>query len=320
MNDEYYMSIALKLAGEAAAEGETPVGAVVVRADGFIAGRGRNRREKSRNALCHAEIIAIDEACRTLGGWRLVGCTMYVTLEPCMMCSGAIVNSRIERVVFAAEDKTCGCTLTRLAEKGYASGTEIVSGVMKNESEELLGKFFADLRRKKKMSKINIIEAASDAQLEAAATLADEIWHEWFPPIIGVEQTDYMVEKFQSLPAMKRQVAEEGYTYCLLLKGSERIGYTAFRTDSDGRLFLSKLYIKKEYRGNGYSKDVFAYLKEHCRKEGLKAIWLTVNKHNGNSIAVYEKCGFRRIGEGVTDIGNSFVMDDYYFELDAQKE
>lgn len=320
MNDEYYMSAALELAREAAAEGETPVGAVIVRSDGFIAGRGRNRREKNRNALCHAEIIAIDEACRTLGGWRLVGCTIYVTLEPCMMCSGAIVNSRIERVVFAAEDGTCGCTLTALAEKGYASGIEIASGVMKAESEKLIGEFFANLRRKKKMSKINITEAASEAQLEAAAALADEIWHEWFPPIIGMEQTDYMVEKFQSLPAMKRQIAEEGYTYCLLLKGTERIGYIAFRTDPDGRLFLSKLYIKKEFRGNGYSKDVFAFLKERCRSEGLKAVWLTVNKHNESSIAVYEKCGFRKIGEGVADIGNGFVMDDYYFELDTKKE
>ena len=102
--DEFYMAMAMELAREAAAEWETPVGAVIVRSDGFIAGRGRNRREAERNALCHAEVIAIDEACKTLGGWRLSGCTLYVTLEPCPMCAGAIINSRIDRVVYAAQE------------------------------------------------------------------------------------------------------------------------------------------------------------------------------------------------------------------------
>ena len=319
MNDEFYMSIALELAREAAAEGETPVGAVVVRSDGFIAGKGRNRREKDRNALYHAEVLAIDEACRTLGGWRLSGCTLYVTLEPCPMCAGAIINSRIDRVVFAASDAAAGSvgSKTNLFTMGYNHCPEVSRGVLKSESESLLKEFFSVLRRERKMYRIKMIEVKTDVQIENTAKLADEIWHEWFPSILTDKQIDYMVDKFQSARAMTEQISS-GYTYYLIRKGNAYIGYTAIRTESDKRLFLSKLYIKKEYRGNGYAKEVFGYLKNYCRENKLSAIWLTVNKYNDNSIAVYKKTGFRQIGEGVTDIGGGFVMDDYYFQLDLE--
>ena len=316
-NDEFYMAMAMELAHEAACEGETPVGAVVVRNDGFVAGKGKNSREKERNALCHAEVIAIDEACRTLGGWRLSGCTLYVTLEPCPMCAGAIINSRLDRVVFAAADPAAGSagSLVNLFGLGYNHQPAVEQGLMKEESEALLKDFFSELRRKRKMQRIKLVEVKSMQQSEAAAALADEIWHEWFPSILSAEQIDYMVEKFQSVRAMTEQLAS-GYTYYILRKGETRIGYTAIRPDADGRLFLSKIYIKKEYRGNGYAREVFAFLKDYCRENNLSAIWLTVNKHNDNSIAVYKKSGFRIIGEDVTDIGNGYVMDDYFFQLD----
>ena len=165
------------------------------------------------------------------------------------------------------------------------------------------------------MQKIKLVEVKTEQQIEAAAALADEIWHEWFPSILSAEQIDYMVEKFQSVRAMTEQI-NNGYTYYILRRGDNRIGYTAIRTDNDGRLFLSKIYIKKEYRGNGYASEVFAFLKEYCREHKLNAIWLTVNKHNDSSIAVYKKSGFRIVGEDVTDIGNGYVMDDYFFQLD----
>ena len=317
-NDGFYMAMAMELAREAASEGETPVGAVVVRNDGFIAGTGRNSREKERNALCHAEIIAINEACTILGGWRLSGCTLYVTLEPCPMCAGAIINSRIDRVVYAASDSAAGSagSLVNLFGLGYNHQPQLDSGLMREESEALLKDFFSELRRKRKMQKIKLVEVHTQQQIEAVAALADEIWHEWFPSILSTEQIDYMVDKFQSARAMTEQIAN-GYTYYILRKGDARIGYTAIRHDPDGRLFLSKIYIKKEYRGNGYAREVFAFLKDYCREHGLSAIWLTVNKHNDNSIAVYKKSGFRIIGEDVTDIGNGYVMDDYFFQLDV---
>ena len=108
MDREKYMEYALALASRAAEEGEIPVGCVIADADGNIIGRGRNKREESHDATHHAEIEAIREACGSIGDWRLGGCTIYVTLEPCPMCAGAIINSRIPTVVFGAKDENTG--------------------------------------------------------------------------------------------------------------------------------------------------------------------------------------------------------------------
>lgn len=147
MEDLEYMQQALILAREAAAQGEVPVGCVVVRS-GEIVGRGRNRREQGKNALCHAELEAIDEACRTLGGWRLWECTLYVTLEPCPMCAGAIINARIPRVVYGASDTkagSCGsvCNLFAMA---YNHHPQVESGLMEEECSAELKEFFKNLR------------------------------------------------------------------------------------------------------------------------------------------------------------------------------
>ena len=145
--DEKYMQIALDLARDAAAEGEVPVGAVVVR-DGQVIGTGRNRREKAGNALAHAEVEAIDAACRHLGGWQLVGCTLYVTLEPCPMCAGAIINSRIERVVQGATNPKAGScgSIVDLFALPYNHRPELVSGVMEEECQTVLKEFFRNMR------------------------------------------------------------------------------------------------------------------------------------------------------------------------------
>lgn len=149
MDNEYFMDQAIALAKEAAQQGEVPVGAVVVLGDKIV-GTGRNRREKSKNALAHAEIEAINEACRTLGGWRLWQCDMYVTLEPCPMCTGAIINSRIKRLIYGASDckaGSCG-SVVNLFELPYNHKPEIVSGIKKDECAELLSEFFKALRKK----------------------------------------------------------------------------------------------------------------------------------------------------------------------------
>ena len=145
--DEGFMKEALELAKEAAAEGEVPVGCVITR-NGEIVGRGRNRREQDKNALGHAEIEAIHDACKNLGGWRLWECTLYVTLEPCPMCAGAIINARIPRVVYGASDKKCGavrsvCTLFDMA---FNHHPQVESGVLEEEAAQLLSEFFQNLR------------------------------------------------------------------------------------------------------------------------------------------------------------------------------
>lgn len=150
MTEEDYMREALAEARKAFDDGEVPVGAVIVH-DGEIIARGRNRREKGKNALCHAEIEAIDAACRTLGGWRLPRCQMYVTLEPCPMCAGAIINSRIEKVFFGAYDKKAGSTgsIINLFELPYNHKPEVTGGVLGDECAAMLSDFFRYLREKK---------------------------------------------------------------------------------------------------------------------------------------------------------------------------
>jgi tRNA(adenine34) deaminase len=148
-SDVQFMNIALDLARQAADEGEVPVGAVVVR-DGEVIGMGRNRRETCGNALAHAELEAINQACRHLDGWQLVGCTLYVTLEPCPMCAGAIINSRIERVVQGAMNPKAGScgSLINLFDIPYNHRPEVVSGVCADECGALLKEFFRILRKR----------------------------------------------------------------------------------------------------------------------------------------------------------------------------
>ncbi|MCQ2490314.1 MAG: nucleoside deaminase [Ruminococcus sp.] len=150
------MQRALELARLAFSEGEVPVGAVVVKkTTGEIVGEGRNMREGSRNALAHAELMAINEACRNLGGWRLPECSLYVTLEPCPMCCGAIINSRIETVCFGAYDLKSGSAVSvqRMFEHPYNCKPEVIGGIMEDECAELLSEFFAELRMKRKNKK-----------------------------------------------------------------------------------------------------------------------------------------------------------------------
>lgn len=152
-SDPEYMLEALKLARTAYSLGETPVGCVVVyKPTGEIIGRGYNRRETAKSPLCHAEMIALDEASRNLGGWRVVKSELFVTLEPCPMCAGAIINSRIDRVIYGARDPKAGSleSVIKMFELPYNHRPEITSGVLGDECSELLSSFFKELRAKKK--------------------------------------------------------------------------------------------------------------------------------------------------------------------------
>ena len=151
MTDNEYMTLALEQARIAYELGEVPVGAVIVRGRQVIA-EGYNRREIDKNALSHAEHIAIDNACKALGGWRLPGCTLYVTLEPCLMCSGAIIHSRIERVVFGVRDEKSGAFGSVLDVNALPLNhkVEVTEGVCAQECKKILQDFFKQLREKKR--------------------------------------------------------------------------------------------------------------------------------------------------------------------------
>lgn len=149
--DIYYMQIALKEAEIAYECGEVPVGAVVVR-DGEVISTGHNLREQNGIATAHAELLAIEDACRRLGGWRLSGCTLYVTLEPCPMCAGALVNSRIDRVVYGVSDSAAGClgSVININSYPFNHAFNVTGGVCENECRTILRDFFEKRRLNKK--------------------------------------------------------------------------------------------------------------------------------------------------------------------------
>ncbi|MGI5985154.1 MAG: nucleoside deaminase [Clostridiales bacterium] len=148
MEHEKHMRKALELAQSAAEAGEIPVGCVITDKNGNIIGKGQNTREQTRSALGHAELNAIDDACRTMGDWRLEGCTIYVTLEPCPMCTGAIINARIPCVVFGAREEnfgSCGSVIDLFSER-YGHHPAVYGGVLEKECTTLLTQFFRKMR------------------------------------------------------------------------------------------------------------------------------------------------------------------------------
>jgi tRNA(adenine34) deaminase len=145
--DKKFMLLALAEARKAADEGEVPVGAVIVK-DGIVIATGRNMREQKQNALSHAEIEAINSACEKLGSWRLDGCELYITLEPCPMCTGAIINARIKTVIFGAFDRNAGCmdSVINLCDYPLGHKVEVYAGICEDDCQQVLQEFFRNLR------------------------------------------------------------------------------------------------------------------------------------------------------------------------------
>lgn len=157
----------------------------------------------------------------------------------------------------------------------------------------------------------------TDEQQIGLSQIADEIWHEYWPALIGEAQTDYMVEQFQSLDAIQRDMANNGYEYWILHDGDteEVVGYTGGHEEPEtNRFFISKVYLFEEQRGKGYARQAVEFYDELCQDRNLKAMYLTVNKGNELAIRAYKGTGFEVIDAVVTQIGNGFVMDDYIME------
>ncbi len=162
--DESYMRLALAEAEKALATGDIPVGAVLVMGEQVV-GRGHNLREAQQNALLHAEICAIEEACHTLGRWRLNGCTLYVTMEPCPMCAGAIINARIDRVVYGVADEKAGCcgSVANFFAMPFNHSPSITFGVLPQECTAMLQRFFGQLRAKDHLPELDLAKAHHNA-------------------------------------------------------------------------------------------------------------------------------------------------------------
>lgn len=160
----------------------------------------------------------------------------------------------------------------------------------------------------------NIREIKTDSDIKELEALAKEIWNQHFVPLIGQAQVDYMLDKFQSFNAMKQQISE-GMNYRLISVDGNNAGYCGYKKDGD-RVFLSKLYVKLEYRGKGLSRLLLDTVRRFAEQNGLGALYLTVNKHNDDTIAIYKHIGFKVIDSVVTDIDGGFVMDDYIMQLD----
>lgn len=160
------------------------------------------------------------------------------------------------------------------------------------------------------MKNITFIPAKTDGDIQFISEIAEEIWHQHFTPIIGKEQVIYMVDKFQSFPALKDQITNDGYEYYIISSQGEKCGYIGIHPEEQS-LFLSKLYIKQKSRGQHLATKSLQFLVSLCRERNLEKIWLTCNKHNANTLQIYDHLGFKITDEQVADIGNGFVMDDY---------
>ena len=164
---------------------------------------------------------------------------------------------------------------------------------------------------------ITDLDGSDDDALKTISSMASEIWHEHYEPILGRAQVDYMVERFLSPAAIKEQVGE-GYSYRFAVAKGRKVGFFAYYPREDA-LYLSKIYLYRTERGKGYSRVILDYLKEVAAASSLPAIELNVNKHNDRSIAVYEKLGFTRLREEKIDIGQGCYMDDYVYRLTIEK-
>lgn len=155
-------------------------------------------------------------------------------------------------------------------------------------------------------------KVTADEQIQEVADLADLIWRDHFTPIIGIQQVEYMLHKFQSFEALKTQL-QDGYVYYQMYHNHVFCGYCGIHPENN-KLFLSKLYIKKECRGHHLATKAFRFLIELCKERKLTSMWLTCNKHNNNTLAVYKHLGFEIIDTQEANIGNGYIMDDYIME------
>lgn len=163
---------------------------------------------------------------------------------------------------------------------------------------------------------IEIVKVTGSGAIEATSLLAASIWREHFTPIIGEQQVEYMLAKFLSVSEIQNNI-DSGYEFFQLIK-EKPIGFLSIHPEED-KMFISKLYVQQSHRGHGYARMALSFVESYCQQLGIKTIWLTCNKHNGNTIEIYKKMGFVIFDDVINDIGNRYVMDDYYLKKNYKR-
>ena len=218
------------------------------------------------------------------------------------------------------EDSTAGVQAGRMAGMYTVGYDNPTSGGQNVNAADVVVKSLAEIPKIiEQLSEVKILPVTSPTRKMAVVSLAQIIWNEWFPSIISQEQVNYMVEKFQSMPAIDEAITEKGYEYFLMILGDTPIGYMGVAPD-DGALLLSKLYLMKPFRGQRRSNLFFDKAEEVAKEKGFTKVRLFVNRHNYNSVRVYLRKGFRIVDEVKTDIGEGFICDDFLMEKDLTEE
>ncbi len=296
MTSEVFIRAALDEAKKAYDLGEIPVGAVIVK-DGEIIASAHNLREQNQNALHHAEILAIDAACKKLGTWRLSDCDLYVTLEPCPMCSGAIVNARLRTVYYGAKDPKAGCmgSLCDVTALPLNHRPHVVSGILEEECAALLSDFFADLRKDKPSESLPVVlRPFSEGDVDT------------------LKQYLFSRRKKENISALIREWETSPDTVLAVTAGDAPVGYGKIIPRSADCATL-ELCIFSDFRGKGYGSEGLLLLRDFGVNRGFTTLNAAPRHGHIPSEKVLHKAGFVFLGLSVTPKGQTLA--DYFYTI-----
>ena len=281
MSHEQFMRRALACAEKAKALGEVPVGAVIVR-NGKVIATGYNQRETKKNVLLHAEMIALERACKKVGDWRLSDCDLYVTLEPCPMCTGAILNARIRRVYFGAKDSKAGCmgSVCDLTKEAFLYQPEVIPGILEQECSDRLTGFFQQMRRDKK---------PEPKQISLRPFTQEDL------PVL--KQYLFANRSLKSVASILDQWNREDY-FALSADG-QTVGYGHLIEQNKDTVEMD-LCVFSDFRGKTYGKQAMKQILAVAKEKGYASVVLTVRKNNVPACRLCDSVGFVRVGEDVT--------------------
>lgn len=300
---EIFMRRALSCAKKAAALGEVPVGAVVVK-DGVVIATGYNRREGGKSALLHGEMIALHRACRKLGSWRLQDCDLYVTLEPCPMCTGALINARIRCVYVGAMDPKGGCmgSVCDLTQLPFNHRPQVVKGILEAECKALLTEFFQGLRKEKPLSPRG--EVAFRPFHEGDASLLKQ---HLFPNDSETKISD-RITQWNACP--QRGIYEE---YFAVTADASLMGFLHLKEQNDGSVNVD-LRIFPGFRGKGYGTSALRQAFSLASDKGYRIFTACLRKPNTPTLRLCKRLGFERVDLGFEG------METYRLSYDPKKQ